>query len=61
MTITKVKPPSSKPVGVSFSHKCHNVRWVYRLKYIAAILNLRMMPFTKTILESTAIKIAHLV
>ena len=46
MTITKVKPPSSKPVGVSFSHRYHNVKWVYRLKYIAAILNLRMMPFT---------------
>ena len=46
MTIAKVKPPSSKPVGVSFSHRCHNVSWVYRLKYIAATANLRMMPFT---------------
>lgn len=36
MAITKVKPSSSKPIGVSFSYKCHKVRWAYRLKYVAA-------------------------
>ena len=36
MAVTKIKPPPSKPVRVSFSHKSHNFRWVSRLKYIAA-------------------------
>lgn len=46
MTVTKIKPPSSKPIGVSFSHRCHILRWVSRLKYIAARIIVTVKPLT---------------
>ena len=50
MTVTKVKPSSSKPIGVSFCYKCHKVRWAYRLKYVAARPSIMSMPYELTAL-----------
>ena len=46
MTVTKIKPPSSKPIGVSFSHRYHNLRWGSRLKYVAARISITVKPLT---------------
>ena len=50
MTVTKVKPSSSKPIGVSFSYKCHKVRWAYRLKYVAARPSIVSTPYELIVL-----------